>query len=55
MFQYKDDTIRAINDVFYDKIFFPWGDEDALGKLADGFYAANAKSLFGRRKVFINN
>ena len=47
MFQYKDDTLRAINDVFDATISLPWGDEDACVKLADGFYAANGWSLNG--------
>jgi hypothetical protein len=47
MFQYKDDTIRALNNVLGDTISFPWGDEDACVKLADGFYAANGRSLNG--------
>ena len=47
MFQYKDDTIMAINKVFDDTISFPWGNEDACVKLAEGFYAANGRSLNG--------
>ena len=47
VFQYKDDTLMAINNVFDDTISFPWGDEDACVKLADGFYAANGRSLNG--------
>lgn len=34
----------AINNVFDATISFPWGDEDAYEKLAEGFYAANGRS-----------
>ena len=47
MFQYKDDTLMAIKNLFDGTISFPWGDEDACEKLAEGFYAANGHSLNG--------
>jgi len=45
LYQRKRATLLAIVNVFKDSISFPWGNIAELGKMADGFEAANLQSL----------